>query len=118
MRRALITEVIRWTVDDELGENPTGKLGVIDFDLTTEITPAVPVVMYDSNMEGSPGCPACAEVVSAVCTGVWLDDEDRRAPTAEELQAFNDWFFVWLAKHPASEQAICTEALEKCDDAF
>ncbi|NBT75127.1 MAG: hypothetical protein EBT15_04000 [Betaproteobacteria bacterium] len=90
----------------------------MEFDVTIEITPETSAVMYDRNMEGSPGSPASADVVAANCTSLWFDDEDKRKPTKEERLAFNDWFFLWLARRPSENRALQRLAFELTADAF
>jgi hypothetical protein len=110
--------MIAFTVEDEDGQNPTGKLGSFDFDLDFEITAADPGYMYDSNGDGYPGHPATAELVTASCRRVWLEDEEPRQPTAEEQTVFTNWFFTWLADNPDVENDLCDNALEEVAAAY
>ena len=103
---------VTWTIDDENGTNPTGKPGVIEFDVMFEFEPGDPGIMRDSNMDGYPGFPPQAHIDSALCTHLWLDDEDKRKPVREEIAAFSSWFFTWLAQHPNVERALCELGLE------
>jgi hypothetical protein len=106
-----------FTVEDDKGENPTGVPGSFDFEVEFDITPEDPGYMYDSNGDGYPGYPATAEIVSARCTAVWLEDTALRKPTPEEQTVFTDWFFTWLADRPDVESDMCHAELESMCEA-
>lgn len=106
-----MTSWVDWDVEDEYGDNPTGKPGVLEFRLSYLIEPGYEAVMYTYNGDGEPGAPPQVVFDAASCTSVLIGGA-RREPTAEEQEELCDWLQHYLDIHPAEKKKLENRALE------
>ncbi|WP_353208437.1 hypothetical protein [Sphingorhabdus sp.] len=108
-----MTSTIVWEIEDDKGENDTGKPACIEFNIDFSVDPADPGYMYDSNGDGYPGHDASVNIGECTCVQVQFDGEEKsREPTAEEAATLANWFSHWLNTQPKEREQIETAALE------
>lgn len=107
---------IVWEVDDEKGENDTGKSAAIEFNISFSVEPGEPGYRYDSNGDGHPGYDASVNIGECVCLQVHFEGEDApRAPTEAEATMLTNWFSRWLNSQPPLREQIEAAALDQVD---
>ena len=105
------TNTITWTIDDEKGENATGKSAAVGFIISFSVEPGDPGCRYDSNGDGYPGYDASVTINAFKCVGVHFEgEEDNRDPTAAEADMFASWIAPWLESQPHIRERIEAEA--------
>jgi hypothetical protein len=90
MRAHATTETIGYTHEHEL---PDGSYLCLDCELTYDITPGEPMVMYYPDGSGYPGSPPTAELTSVRVTE--LSGEDWKLTRPEHVELFQ-FFDAWV----------------------
>jgi hypothetical protein len=118
-----MTSWLRWELNDDDGDNPTGAPGDFEFEVEYDFDPGDPGYQYDSNGDGYPGHAANVTLGNVVCKKMRIDNIYRE-PTLEEKQQLSAWFWTVLDKKPKIRDQIETLGLEQmsfepdCDDVY
>lgn len=107
-----MTSWLRWEINDDDGENPTGAPGDFEFEVEYDFDPGDPGYQYDNNGDGYPGHAASVTLFNAVCKKI------RTATTQCELsvkekEQLAAWFWEVLDKNPEIRHQIETLGLEQ-----
>lgn len=105
---------IKWDIEDEYGDNPTGRSGCFEFYVFCDVYPEYASATYTPDDAGYPEYGTGVEIDSVVCAHVSFDDETakERDPTPEEAQELCEWFTAYLDSRPAEFKALKERAYE------
>lgn len=103
---------VDWDIEDEHGDNPTGKPGLFEFRIGYHIEPGCAAALYTTNGDGYPGHGPAVVFDGARCESVRLDNEPARTPTADEQNALCDWFQHYLDARPSELKELENRAFE------
>lgn len=110
--RLRMSSWVDWNIDDEYGDNPTGKPGAFEFRIGYYIEPGEPMVLYTPNGDGHPGYPPTVILEGVDCVRVQFDNEPSRAPTKDEDVALSDWCQQYLEARPSELAELENRAFE------
>jgi len=115
---------LQWDIEDERGENPTGKPGEFAFSLEFDYDPGDPGCIRDQNGDGFPGYQPSVSVARATCKEIKLYDEETRPPAQNEIKPLEDWFMSVIEDDAKLRRQIELCGLDQmcvepdCDDVY